>query len=75
MVVVLPLQVGLGGWESRECMALENEIGTWQGAGELMEASNALRSPRPHFHPRIPQSLNDNQQSVGETKGHTWTVI
>ena len=37
-------QVGLSGWEPKECMALENEIASWQQAGEFVKKSNALRS-------------------------------
>lgn len=36
-------QVGLGGWNPRECMALENEIGCWQQAGDINTKENALR--------------------------------
>ena len=36
-------QIGLGGWDQRECMALENEIGCWQQEGNLDHKPNALR--------------------------------
>lgn len=42
--VVLGLRhVGLGAFEPRECMALEQELATWQQAGQFQDRANALR--------------------------------
>ena len=38
------MQIGLGGWAPRQCMALENEIAAWQKAGGFNDAEAALRS-------------------------------
>ena len=35
--------IGLGGWQQQECLALENELGCWQGLGKLSEPLNMLR--------------------------------
>lgn len=35
--------LGLGGWQGPECMAIENELGTWQSKGGLNEHLPALR--------------------------------
>ncbi|KAK9806472.1 hypothetical protein WJX73_000758 [Symbiochloris irregularis] len=35
--------LGLGGWQGPECMAIENELGTWQSKGSLNEHLAALR--------------------------------
>lgn len=42
--------VGLGGWQPQECMALENELGSWQSAGSFSEPEPALRSGSPGQH-------------------------
>lgn len=36
-------QLGLGGWRPQECLALENELGSWQQSGGFNERGNALR--------------------------------
>lgn len=53
--------MGLSGWQTADCAAVENELTAWQRAGELTEAENALRcggcpSPLPLSlsHPRLP---------------------
>ena len=35
--------IGLSGWQQAECMAIENELGSWQQAGQLSEHLPALR--------------------------------
>lgn len=35
--------IGLGSWNQSECMALENELGSWQQAGGFSDKTNALR--------------------------------
>ena len=36
-------QLGLNGWDQQECLALENELGSWQQDGNLAAPTNALR--------------------------------
>ena len=36
-------QLGLSGWQAAECLAIENELGAWQGLGKLTERLPALR--------------------------------
>ena len=36
-------QIGLGGWMQQECMAIENELGSWQQAAHFSERLPALR--------------------------------
>ena len=35
--------IGLGGWQGAECLALENELGYWQGQGGFQEPAAMLR--------------------------------
>eukprot|EP00803_Ostreobium_quekettii_P004598 evm.model.scf_1052.1 EVM.evm.TU.scf_1052.1 scf_1052:16591-22201(-) len=35
--------LGMGGWEERECLAVENEMSAWLKAGRLSSPMNALR--------------------------------
>ncbi len=36
-------QLGLNGWDHKECIALENELGAWQQEGNLSNPTHALR--------------------------------
>ncbi len=36
-------QVGLGGWQTAECAAIENELAAWQRLGEFGARDSALR--------------------------------
>lgn len=47
-------QMGLSGWQSPECMALENELTAWQQAGEFNSHDTALRSVPPSTTPHKP---------------------
>lgn len=41
--------LGLGGWDPRECLAVENELRSWQKLGCFSKQEPALRSPSPPF--------------------------
>ncbi len=36
-------QLGLGGWDPRECLAVENELRAWQKLGGFAKQEPALR--------------------------------
>lgn len=37
-------QLGLGGWQPTECLAVDNELQAWQSRGDLSTPQGALRS-------------------------------
>lgn len=37
-------QLGLGGWQPSECLAIDNELQAWQSRGDLSTPQGALRS-------------------------------